>query len=50
MLVDKQEDLGKQYMYFNDNFLIDFILFFFSSFQMLSEFGLCHHRANSSHL
>ena len=51
VLVDKQEGLGKQYMYFNNNFLIDFILFFFFSFfQMLSEFGLCHHRANSSHL
>ena len=29
VLVDKQEGLGKQYMYFNNNFLIDSILFFF---------------------
>ena len=29
VLVDKREGLGKQYMYFNNNFLIDFILFFF---------------------
>ena len=28
VLVDKQ-GLGKQYVYFNNNFLIDFILFFF---------------------
>ena len=32
VLVDKQEGLGKQYMYFNNNFLIDFILFFFFIF------------------